>query len=49
MYTGSTQAGGLLVSPGENAEKVGTILPLPYRPLCMHASLYCFSMPKVCL
>ncbi len=31
--TGSTIAGALLDSPGENVTKVGTILPLPYHPL----------------
>ncbi len=32
-YTGSTLEGTLLGSPGENAAKLGTILPLPYQSL----------------
>ena len=31
--TSSTVAGSLLGSPGENVDKVGTILPLSYQPL----------------
>ena len=31
--TGSTIAGTLLGSPGENVAKLGTILPLPYESL----------------
>ena len=39
---GSIVVGALLWNPGENAEKVGTILPLSYQSLC-RTTLTCRS------
>ncbi len=40
--TGSIAAVALLGNPGENVAKVGTILPLPYQPLCQYSQFFFF-------